>query len=151
MKNRIIAFCLFSCIGITGEIFFTSIYTNTEAVMNGESVNWALQGRSYIWMFFIYGFASLFFPFAMDRMLAIPLIFRLLVYAAGIYIAEFTSGYLLEKFTGRCPWLYTDGWHIMGYIRLDYLPAWMGFAYLLEKLSMFFRELGLIPQRVVND
>ncbi len=146
MKNRIIAFSLFSCIGITAEIFFTSIYTNVEAVMHHEPVSWALQGRSYIWMFFIYGFASLFFPFAMDKMKNVPMFFRLLVYATGIYIAEFTSGFLLEKFTGRCPWLYEEGWQIMGYIRLDYLPAWMGFSFLLEKLVVFFRGLGLIPQ-----
>ncbi len=146
MKNRIIAFSLFSCIGITAEIFFTSIYNNVEAVMHHQPVNWALQGRSYIWMFFIYGFASLFFPFAMDRMTKIPQFFKLLVFAAGIFVAEFISGFLLEKFTGKCPWQYTEGLHIMGYIRLDYLPAWMGFAYLLERLVIYFRELGIIPK-----
>jgi len=146
MKNHIIAFCLFACIGITAEIFFTSIYSNVEAFRAGERISWALQGRSYIWMFFIYGLASLFFPFAMDRMKNIPLIFRLLVYSTGIYIAEFTSGFLLEKLTGRCPWLYTEGWQVMGYIRLDYLPAWMGFSFLLEKLVVFFRGLGLIQE-----
>lgn len=146
MKNRIIAFCLFSCIGITGEIFFTSIYSNVSSVVNGGNWNWSLQGRSYVWMFFIYGFASLFFPYAMNRMKSIPLIIRLLVYSAGIYIAEFLSGFLLEQLTGTCPWEYKTGLHIMGYIRLDYLPAWMGFSLMLEKLSQFFIDLSLIPK-----
>lgn len=145
MKNRLISFCLFSCIGITGEIFFTSIYTNVNAVMTGEAWNWKLQGRSYIWMFFIYGFASVFFPYAMDRMKNIHIIFRLLVYTAGIYIAEFISGFLLEKFTGVCPWEYKNGLHILGYIRLDYFPAWMVFAYLLERTVIFFRQHQLLP------
>lgn len=144
MKNKIIAFSLFSCVGITGEIFFTSFYTNINSFLQGGLWDWSLQGRSYIWMFFIYGFASLFFPFAMDKMKTVPLFFRLLVYAVGIYIAEFTSGFLLEKITGRCPWHYTEGLQIAGYIRLDYLPAWMLFAFMLEKLVLVFRDAGLI-------
>ncbi len=147
MKNRIIVFCLFSCIGITGEIFFTSIYRNVSAAMEGAAWNWDMKGHSYIWMFFIYGFASIFFPFAMNRMKKVPDFFRLLVFATAIYVAEFISGFLLEMLTGSCPWEYKEGLHIMGYIRLDYLPAWMAFAYLLEKLVLFFRELGLIPQK----
>ncbi len=146
MKNRIIAFSLFSCIGITAEIFFTSLYTNISSVMQGGSWDWALQGKSYIWMFFIYGPASFLVPFAMDKMAKLPLLLRLLIYSFGIYVVEFASGFLLDKLTGACPWEYTTGWHIMGYIRLDYLPAWMGFSFLLEKLVVFFRGLGLIEE-----
>ena len=145
MKNRIIAFSLFACIGITAEIFFTSFYTNIAAVSAGGEWDWSLQGKSYIWMFFIYGPASFLVPLVMDKMSKLPLLVRLLIYSAGIYVVEFLSGFLLDKLTGACPWEYTTGLHIMGYIRLDYLPAWMFFSWLLEQLCIYFRKLGLIP------
>ena len=146
MKNRLIAFSLFACIGITAEIFFTSIYNNVASVSAGGNWDWALRGHSYIWMFFIYGPASFLVPFAMDKMVKIPLLVRLLIYSAGIYVVEFTSGFLLDKLTGVCPWEYKTGLEFMGYIRLDYLPAWMGFSFLLEKLVVYFRSIGLIKQ-----
>ena len=146
MKNRIIAFTLFACIGITAEIFFTSFYDNITSVMEGRTWDWSLSGNSYVWMFFIYGPASFLIPFVMDKMGKLPLLARLVVYSIGIFAVEFASGFLLDKLTGACPWEYKTGLHIMGYIRLDYLPAWMGFSFLLEKLVVIFRELKLIPE-----
>lgn len=146
MKNRIIAFCFFSCIGITCEIFFTSFYDNINSVTDGGNWDWSLKGHSYVWMFFIYGPASFLIPIVMDKMNKIPLLARLMVYSIGILAVEFVSGFLLDKLTGACPWEYKTGLHIMGYIRLDYVPAWMGFAFLLEKLVLFFREIKLIPE-----
>lgn len=148
MTNRIIIFCLFACIGITAEIFFTSFYDNITSITEGGNWDWSLQGKSYVWMFFIYGPASFLVPFAKDKMVKLPLLVRLLIYSFGIYVVEFTSGFLLDKLTGTCPWEYTTGLHIMGYIRLDYLPAWIGFSFLLEKLVLFFRGIGLIPEAV---
>lgn len=144
MRNRIITFCLFGCIGISAEIFFTSFYTNISSVLEGGSWGWKLEGNSYVWMFFIYGLASFLVPFVMDKMIKLPLLVRLLVYSFGIYVVEFASGFLLDQLTGSCPWEYKTGWEIMGYIRLDYLPFWMGFSFLLEKLALFFRGIGLI-------
>ncbi len=145
MKSRIISFTLFACIGITAEIFFTSFYNNITSVMEGGNWDWSLAGNSYVWMFFIYGIASFLIPFFMDRMVRIPMLARLIVYSIGIFIVEFASGFLLDKLTGACPWEYKTGLHIMGYIRLDYLPAWMVFSFLLEKLVLIFREFKFIP------
>ena len=39
-----------------------------------------------------------------------------------------------SQITGKCPWEYTTGWHIMGYIRLDFTPAWMFFSFIIERL-----------------
>ena len=86
------------------------------------------------------------FILIMSKTKNVPIIFRLFIYAIGIYIVEFASGFLLDMLTGSCPWEYKEGLHILGYIRLDYLPAWMGFGYLLEKLVLFFQQLGLIPK-----
>lgn len=147
MKNRIIAFSLFACIGITVEIFFTSFYNNISSLLMGGSWDWSLQGKSYIWMFFIYGLASFLMPFVMDKMSRIPLLFRLLIYSCGIYVVEFASGFLLDKLTGSCPWEYKTGMQLLGYIRLDFLPFWMGFSFLLEKLVEIFRGVGLIRIR----
>ena len=50
---------------------------------------------------------------------------------------QVTSGYALQLLTGKCPWQYTSGWHIMGLIRLDYAPAWLFFAFLLETIYLY--------------
>ncbi len=70
----------------------------------------------------------------------LPLLGRLAVYATAILVVEFISGFLLEQITGKCPWEYTTGWHIMGYIRIDYFPAWMFFAYWLELLYNYLNN-----------
>jgi uncharacterized membrane protein len=69
-----------------------------------------------------------------------PLVLRLLIYVLGIYIVEFSTGFLLEQITGKCPWEYTSGWHIMGYIRLDYFPTWLVFAFIVESLYLYINE-----------
>ena len=144
MKNKIIAFTIFGCIGITAEIFFTAFYNNAVSMMEAQYFNWSLKGESYVWMFFIYGLASVLLPIFMEKIMKMPLKGRLLIYATGIFIVEFITGFLLDKITGSCPWEYKTGWHIMGYIRLDFLPAWMLFGYLLEQVYLWCKKIGVL-------
>jgi uncharacterized membrane protein len=67
----------------------------------------------------------------------------------GIFVVEFITGFILDKFTGHCPWQYMSRWNIMGYIRLDYLPAWMCFAYIIERADEVFD--GMIDGRRTTD
>jgi hypothetical protein len=127
----------FVCLGMTCEIFFTA-FTN---LINNEPFCdeplWSLTGKTYVWMAFIYGLIPVFARELYGRMFHLSAPLRLLVYVALIYAVEFGSGFVLEQLTGKCPWEYTTGLQVMGYIRLDYFPAWMFFAFFVEKLYLF--------------
>ena len=127
----------FAAFGIATEVFFTAFtdfYNNTP--LCGKT-RWALAGHSYIWMVFIYGLIPLFGNVVVRAMHKYNIAIRLLLYVSIIYAVEFTSGYALQLLTGKCPWQYTSGWHIMGLIRLDYAPAWLFFAFLLETIYLY--------------
>lgn len=131
--KKIFLFCAFACVGITAEIFFTALSDLISMMEKGE-VNWKLQGKSYIWMFPIYGLAGIFFPIALKFIGKYHILIRAAIWASGILVVEFIMGALLEFFTGQCPWEYTTGWHVMGYIRLDYFPFWAAFGIMIEKI-----------------
>lgn len=127
----------FVCLGMTCEIFFTAftnLFMNTP--YHGEPV-WSLTGKTYVWMAPIYALIPFFAGLLFTRLSHLPVLVRLLIYVAIIYSVEFSTGFLLEKITGKCPWEYTTGWEVMGYIRLDYFPAWAFFAYMIESLYRF--------------
>jgi uncharacterized membrane protein len=136
MKQRLFLFCAFGCIGITTEIFFTAIVDLIDMIQAG-SVDLKLKGNSYIWMFPIYGLAGILFPLLMPYFEKFHALIRAAIYATGILIVEFITGALLDVFTGSCPWEYKAGWHIMGYIRLDYFPLWAGFGFMIETIVKF--------------
>lgn len=137
MKKQIFLFVAFACIGITTEIFFTAICKNIETF---PQIDWSLSGQSYIWMFPIYGLAGWAFPWLYPIIQKYPLLLRLSIYGIGILIVEFIAGALLDFFTGRCPWEYEEGWHIMGYIRIDYFPLWALFGFMVEKIVLFLQS-----------
>ncbi len=136
MKKWLLFFA-FGCVGITTEIFFTAISTVVESMLNNEPISWRLLGFSYIWMFPIYGLIAFFAPIVFRFLLKYPLLLRLFLAAIIIFVVEFISGFLLDQLTGSCPWEYKYGFHIMGYIQLEYLPAWMLFVFIIEKIYKF--------------
>lgn len=123
-----------ACVGMTTEIFFTAITDNINRFQEGLPIDWRLKGQSYIWMFPIYGLAGLLFPIVLKFIDHLPAILRASIYGVGILLVEFITGGLLDLFTGQCPWEYTTGWHVMGYIRLDYFPLWAAFGYMVERI-----------------
>lgn len=133
MKKKLFLFCAFACVGITTEIFFTAI-TELMDMFSAGNINWKLKGHSYIWMFPIYGSAGIFFPFALKFIGKLNIIIRACIWGVGILVVEFITGGLLDFFTGQCPWEYTTGIHIMGYIRLDYFPLWALFGLGIEQI-----------------
>ena len=137
MPRFLFQLLFFVCLGMTCEIFFTAftnLYNNEPFC--GEPL-WSLTGKTYVWMAFIYGLIPVFAELLFKRLAHLATLPRLLVYVGLIYAVEFGSGFLLEQLTGKCPWEYTSGWQVMGYIRLDYFPAWLFFAYWVEKLYLF--------------
>jgi uncharacterized membrane protein len=132
MKLKLFLFISFGCLGTTIEIFFTAFYNFLDLYLKNNVCNLRLKGESYIWMFFIYGIGAIVFPLLYNKIKNWNLVLRLITYALIIYTVEFISGFLLETITGECPWKYTTGINILGYIKLDYFLFWMAFGYLLE-------------------
>jgi hypothetical protein len=119
---------LFACVGITVEIFFTAFYGVAKSLTAGEPINWSLTGKTYVWMFFIYASIPFFAKTILSKLDHLHLFLKAAIGVVIIFIVEFIAGWLLEIITGKCPWEYTEGWHIMGYIRLDYAFFWYIFA-----------------------
>jgi uncharacterized membrane protein len=136
MKKNLVYFSIFGCIGITTEIFFTSISDAVVNALNNEVIDWRLVGKSYAWMFFIYGLAGILFPLVFEKIRNLNPFFRILIYVVSIFAIEYLSGWFLDVFTGSCPWFYTSKYAIHGYIRLDYAPFWAMFGLMLEKIFL---------------
>lgn len=127
----------FACFGVTIEVFFTAFSALAKGTpLCGKSLG-ALAGISYVWMVFIYGLIPVFGVLLFKRVSHLAFYFRLPIYVLIIYAVEFTSGYLLLLFTGSCPWQYTSGHQVMGLIQLDYIPAWLFFSWLTERIYLF--------------
>lgn len=138
MPRPLFLFCAMGCLGMTTEIFFTAIYD----IVNGRAeVPLRLMGQSYIWMFPIYGLAGIVFPQVLKIIGKRNVILRMCVYATGILAVEFATGWFLDVVTGQCPWEYKEGWHIMGYMRIDFFPFWAVFGFLVEMLLKFLMSL----------
>jgi len=141
MQKTLVRFYLWGTLGLSTEIFFTATVAMYHALKDQTRPDWGLSGHSYIWMFFIYGIGALLFPLGHKHLRGFHLLLRIFLVAIGIFIVEFITGFILDKVTGHCPWQYTNRWNIMGYIRLDYLPAWMIFAYVIERADELFEKM----------
>lgn len=119
----------FAVCGLTGwcmEILYTSLGSFRKKDMK-------LMGNTSIWMFPIYGMASIIgelYP----MLKKFPTLIRSSVYGAGILSFEYLSGSLLKKHN-LCPWDYSNAkLNINGLIRLDYFPLWMGAGLIFERI-----------------
>lgn len=124
----------FATFGVTCEVVFTASTDAWAKLRNKKRVNAALYGYSYIWMIPIYASIAFLGPVVIEPLQGYPLLARLLIYTAVIFMVEYATGWLICKITGRCPWHYTEGWHVHHYIRLDFTPAWMLFSCIVEFL-----------------
>src|SRR3989304_8410217 len=114
-------FLIYGAVGCCFEIAFTGI----KHLIASQFKDWTLRGKSYIWMFPIYGLIAFLFEPVHNwiRFLAWP--FRGLTYVAGFYVVEFTTGWILRVLPGQCPWDYSNArYNFQGLIRWDYAPIW---------------------------
>lgn len=139
MSKQLFLVVFFICFGITTEVFFTAIYETIEFWPDRGN---KLEGHTYIWMAPIYSLIPLLFPLGIKWMKNWHIFFRSIVYMLGIFVIEFISGFLLHMIIGICPWDYTgDTYSVMGYIRLDYFPAWMIFGVIVEKFYLYISSV----------
>ncbi len=122
---------IFACVGITTEVVFTSLSKAITNFIADDAIDWALGGKTYLWMFAIYASVPLLFKLFEPLVAKYHLFVRALIAVAFIYFIEFTTGLMLELTLGKCPWKYTEGLHVFGFVRLDYFPFWLVFALLI--------------------
>lgn len=130
-------FIIYGILGWAIEIFWTGM----GSFLSG---NWELPGATYLWMFPIYGLAVFMEPLH-DRINKLPWYVRGIIYTGVIFAIEYTSGWMLDMVLGRCPWDYSNStrYHLDGYIRFDYAPAWFIVGLLFEKVHNFLDGIKL--------
>jgi uncharacterized membrane protein len=127
-------FLFYGMVGVSFEIIFTGV----KRLAASGFRDWSLRGKSYIWMFPIYGLAAFLFEPVHDQLRSNFWILRGLIYTAGLFVVEFVTGWLLRATTGRCPWDYTGKkYNFMGLIRWNYAPVWFAFCMGLEVVHDF--------------
>lgn len=132
IMKYLILFFFFSLFGVGVEVFFSSIHDFIRYK------DLAFKGRSYLWMFPLYGLMGIIIGPLYEALIDIPFLLRGFVYMILIFAAEFAYGYLLKLIIKKCPWEYKSKWAIKGVVRLDYLPFWLVMGYIVELLYRGF-------------
>lgn len=132
----LIRFILYGLGGWCGEIIFTAL---TESLPNRD---WRLKGTSYLWMFPIYGLLAPLYEPVHDLIRDLPLLGRAVIWSLGFTLIELTTGWLIARLTGRCPWDYSEKrFGINAYIRWDFFPVWAIIGLALEPVHDFLVRL----------
>ncbi len=137
IKKSILISIIFGLLGIFVEISFTAFST----VFTDKGINWSLEGKTYVWMFFIYALIKPLFDIGYPKVSKLNVLIRIFIYSIIILLIEFISGFLLETLIGICPWKYNRGLTFLGYIRLDYIFFWMLFGYIIEYVYLFLENV----------
>jgi len=95
-------------------------------------------------MFPIYGLMAFLFEPVHNRLRAWPWPIRGILYVAGLYIVEFTTGWLLKTLTGKCPWDYSGKkYNFKGLVRWNYAPIWFAFCMAAEPLHDLLLKVSI--------
>ena len=134
----LIRFFLYGLGGWCGEVVFTAL---TQSLPRRD---WRLLGYTYLWMFPIYGLIAPLYEPLHDLIRGLPLIVRAAVWSLGFTAVEYTTGRVIERLTGRCPWDYVAAsarFAINPYIRWDYFLVWAVVGLALEPAHDFLVRL----------
>ncbi len=118
-----------ACVGLALEVVFTAV------VDYPTHKDLRLKGYTYLWMVPIYALVYPFCVMLYPRLSFYPMLIRGFMYMLLIYAVEYSSGWLLRRFVGECPWekeYVKAKWNFHGLIRLDFAPAWIAAALLFE-------------------
>ncbi|WZL74262.1 hypothetical protein QBE52_05865 [Clostridiaceae bacterium 35-E11] len=130
----LIRFMIYGLIGWCIEITWTGL----GSAFSGDK---KLTGYTYLWMFPIYGLAVLLEP-VHDMIVNWPWVLRGGIWIGMIYLIEYITGWLIQSYTGRCPWDYGNTkYAVKGLIRLDYAPAWLLAGLLFERIHVFLDRI----------
>jgi len=132
----LIRLLLYGVFGWCAEIVWTALHDAVGARWRGEPIDPRLAGRTYLWMFLIYGGGGLAFEIVHAGVANWPRVARGLLYMLGCFAVEYASGWAIKRATGTVPWEYASTrWNVHALIRLDYAPVWFVFGLLLERVQ----------------
>lgn len=138
-----IRFILYGLFGFCVEVIYTAIL---DSLKNRD---WKLTGKTYLWMFPIYGLSAFLFEPVHNSIREIHWVFRFLIWSIGVTFVEFLTGWIIKRITGLCPWDYSQNrFAINEYIRWDYFPVWGVFGFILEFVHDFF--VSITPAILTN-
>lgn len=130
---------LLVAVGLACEVVFTALcdFRKTRDLR--------LMGYTYVWMVPIYlvVYPALCILYPRVSAWAWPL--RGAFYVALIYAVEYSSGWVLRKATGECPWergYRGSRWSVSDLIRLDFAPGWLLAAFVYEWVFRVLRGLA---------
>lgn len=132
---------VFAAVGLAMEIVFTGCFAWLYVKPRDKN----LWGRTTLWMIPVYAAAGWIFPVLVVLFQSTPVLFRLLFYVNGIWLAEILSGMALRKLLGDAPWsasYRTARWQVLGLIRLDFAPYWALAGWLFEQLALALQSLS---------
>jgi uncharacterized membrane protein len=130
-------FLAYGCAGWIAEVAFTGAFSG----LFGRDKS--ATAKTYLWMHPIYGLGGLALEWMSARLRGWNRPARALACVPVIFGMELSSGWILRKALGRCPWDYKgQGVELFGLIRLDYAPAWYALALLFEPASQRLRTLA---------
>ena len=132
MNSKFFRGILYSSLGMTAEIFYTSLRTFPK-----------LEGRTQLWVAPLYYFGSIYgFEPLYQRIYTYPLYIRCIIYALFIMSIEYVAGILLKRLLGVCPWEYRNRrFSVQGVVNLAYLPLWSIVGLLAEQ---FYQKIFYI-------
>lgn len=131
-KKLLLKYIFYGLLGVTLEIFFTGFISLLKN-------NMTLEGKSYIWMFFIYGLAVFLEPIH-DKIRNRNIFLRGLIYMILIYLGELITGALIMCLIGKCPWSYVEGNSINSIISIRFIPIWFALGLFLERVHDFLNN-----------
>ncbi len=133
----LLLFLIYSFFGVGVEVFFTSIHD----FIKYRDI--AFKGRSYLWMFPIYGSLGLIIGPLYNAISGMPFLLRGFIYMAVIFAGEFIYGLFLKLVIKKCPWQYKSKWAIMGVVKITYLPFWLIYGYIAELIYRGFINITI--------
>ena len=136
----VLTYVLILCaVGMALEVVFTAIATFPT------STDHRLMGYTYVWMLPIYALVYPLCNVLYPRLAPYPLLVRGFIYMLIVYVVEYSSGWLLRRVLGECPWergYRRARWGIHGLIRLDFAPAWLAASLIFEWTYRVLRGLA---------
>ena len=126
-------FLIYGIIGLVLEV----VYTGLASLFRGDLT---MQGFTFLVMVPIYGM-SVFLEPLHNHIRPFPWWTRGLIYLVTIWMIEFSSGVVLARVLGDCPWHYGGKLNVGGYINLRMAPEWFLAGLGFEVLHDFLDEL----------
>lgn len=128
---------IYMCVGVTGEIIFTSL----KSLITKKDLR--LQGYTQLWVMPMYAvFSVLVFEPLHNGIRDIHILFRFAIYGFLVFVLEYIFCVIYRFLVGICPWEYKGKWSVHGCINLPHFPVWGLLGLLAEQVHNYLGTLS---------